>query len=48
LVEKGEDNLSEADDDEMDAVERVPTTKPNSRLACLAVVQGDVTVRVPG
>jgi ferredoxin, 2Fe-2S len=48
IAEKGAGNLSEADDDEMDAVERAPDNTLNSRLACRAIVCGDVTVRIPG
>ncbi len=47
IVTAGAENLSEADDDEMDAVEQVAGNELASRLACQAVVGGDVTVRVP-
>jgi len=41
-------NLSEADEDELDSVEKAPGNTPDSRLACQAVVVGDVTVTIPG
>lgn len=47
IVEAGMENLSEADDDEMDVVEQVPSGGLHSRLACQAVVKGDVTVTIP-
>jgi 2Fe-2S ferredoxin len=46
LVEAGAENLSEPEDDELDVLERVPGNALNSRLACRAVVRGDVTVTV--
>lgn len=48
IISRGAENLSPATDDEMDAVDLAPSVTPNSRLACLAVVQGDVTVQIPG
>jgi len=47
-VEEGMDALTEADDDEMDVIDRIPNNTLNTRLACEAVVGGDVTVRIPG
>ena len=47
IVESGMENLSEADDDELDTVEQQAENGPASRLACQAVVNGDVTVRIP-
>ena len=47
LVESGMEALSEADEDEMDVIDRTPGNALNTRLACEAVVGGDVTVRVP-
>lgn len=38
--------VTEADDDEMDVVDRIPGNTLGTRLACEAVVQGDVTVRL--
>ena len=48
IVEDGAENLSEADDDEMDVTDAAPGHTLSSRLACRAVVRGDVTVRIPG
>ena len=47
IVTEGAENLSEASDDELDTVDHAPNCTPNSRLACMAVVLGDVTVTVP-
>jgi ferredoxin, 2Fe-2S len=47
IVTAGAENLSEAQDDEMDVVDQVPSATLESRLACQAVVKGDVTVTVP-
>ncbi len=47
IVRAGEANLSEADDEEFDRVEMAPGNTIHSRLACQAVVGGDVTVEVP-
>jgi len=46
-IESGMDNLSQADEDEMDVIDRVPDNMLNTRLACEAVVGGDVVVRIP-
>ena len=48
IVDKGMEGLSEATEGELDVVDSAPGSKPNSRLACQAVVRGDVTVTVPG
>ena len=47
IVVAGMDHLSEADDDELDDLDLAPGVTPDSRLACRAVVAGDVTVTVP-
>ncbi len=47
IVEAGMENLSDATEDELDTVEQQPGNTPDSRLACQAVVRGDVTVRIP-
>ena len=47
IVEEGMDNLTEAQDDEYDTVDQVPGNTLNSRLACMAIVTGDVTVSIP-
>lgn len=47
IVLKGMDNLSEPQDEEFDKLEEVPSATLDSRLACKAVVKGDVTVTIP-
>lgn len=47
IVLEGMDNLSEASDDELDRVDYAPGATPSSRLACMAVVKGDVSVSIP-
>lgn len=47
IVKQGMENLSEAQDEEFDKLEEVPASTLESRLACKAVVQGDVTVVIP-
>jgi len=47
LVDAGPGGLSEATEDELDTIERQVDNRPNSRLACRAVVAGDVTVTIP-
>ena len=47
IVESGMDNLSPADDDELDVIDQVPGSNLQSRLACRAVVAGDVVVTIP-
>ena len=48
IVEDGAENLSPPSDEELDTVDAAPGATPRSRLACRAVVCGDVTVRLPG
>jgi 2Fe-2S ferredoxin len=48
ILVKGAENLSPPTDDELDVVDMAPNHTPDSRLACKAVVRGDVMVRVPG
>jgi 2Fe-2S ferredoxin len=50
IVKQGDENLSPnpADDDEMDRLDQAPGLTLHSRLACQAVVTGDVTVEIPG
>ena len=48
IVESGQENRTDADDEELDVIDRVPDNTLNSRLACMAVVRGDVVVRIPG
>ncbi|MBI3933218.1 MAG: 2Fe-2S iron-sulfur cluster binding domain-containing protein [Acidobacteria bacterium] len=47
IVEQGDQNLSPVERDEEDCLYRVPDFTLHSRLACRAVVRGDVTVRIP-
>jgi 2Fe-2S ferredoxin len=47
IVNSGMDKLSAADDSELDVVDQVPGSTLQSRLACQAVVAGDVTVTIP-
>ncbi len=47
IVEEGMESLCEADEDELDTVELAPANTSNSRLACQAIVGGDVTVFLP-
>jgi 2Fe-2S ferredoxin len=47
IVEQGDENLSPMQRDEEDRLYRVPDYTLHSRLACRAVVLGDVTVRIP-
>ena len=47
VVEQGDANLSPMERDEEDRLYRAPDYTLHSRLACRAVVRGDVTVRIP-
>jgi ferredoxin, 2Fe-2S len=47
IVQNGEGNLSEAEDDELDRVELAPGVTTRSRLGCQAVVKGDIVVEIP-
>ena len=47
IVTDGAEGLSEATDEEIDRVECVSGSTLDSRLACRAVVGGDVTVTIP-
>jgi 2Fe-2S ferredoxin len=47
IVKAGDDNLSPADDDELDRLDMAPGLTLHSRLGCQAVVTGDVTVEIP-
>jgi 2Fe-2S ferredoxin len=46
-VTGGEANLSEATDEELDRLDTAADLTIHSRLACQAVVKGDVTVKLP-
>ena len=47
IVEQGDQNLSPMEKAEADLLYRVPDYTLHSRLACRAIVRGDVTVRIP-
>ena len=47
VIECGDENLSPMEKDEEDRLYRVPNLSVHSRLACRAVVRGDVVARVP-
>ena len=47
IVKSGDANLLEAEDDEMDRLDTAPGLTLHSRLACQAVVKGDVVVEIP-
>jgi 2Fe-2S ferredoxin len=47
VVKTGDDNLSPKDEDEEDRLDFAPGLTPHSRLACQAVVKGDVVVEIP-
>ena len=46
-VVKGERNLSEPEDNELDRLDTAWDLRTNSRLGCQAVIKGDVTVEFP-
>jgi 2Fe-2S ferredoxin len=47
FVIKGEQNLSEPEDKELDRLDTAWDLRTNSRLGCQAVITGDVTVEFP-
>lgn len=47
IVTAGEENLSELEDDEADRLDTAWDLTPRSRLACQAVVRGDVECEIP-
>ena len=47
VVKEGETNLSSMEDDEADRLEMAAGLTLHSRLACQAVVHGDVVVEIP-
>ena len=47
IVKGGDQNLSEAEDDELDRLDMAAGLTLRSRLGCQAVVKGDVTVEIP-
>ena len=46
-VRKGEENLSEPEDKELDRLDTAWDLRTNSRLGCQAVISGDVVVEFP-
>lgn len=48
IVKEGMDNLSQADDDELDRLDMAAGLTLRSRLGCQAVVKGDITIEIPG
>ena len=48
VVLEGESNLSPMEDDEADRLDLAAGLTLHSRLACQAVVRGDVVVEIPG
>lgn len=46
-VLEGAGNLSPADEREQDLIDGVPGSTLHTRIGCLAVVQGNVTVQLP-
>ena len=48
-IDKGMENLSEAEEEEDDRVEEAPGLERNSRLSCQCIIQkeGEIVVRVP-
>jgi ferredoxin, 2Fe-2S len=47
IVTSGDDNLSPLEDDEADRLDTAWDLTPRSRLACQAVVRGDVACEIP-
>jgi len=47
IVTDGDGNLVEPDDDELDRLDQAAGLTLHSRLACQAVVKGDVTIDIP-
>lgn len=47
VVKQGEQNLSEAEDDELDRLETAADLTLHSRLGCQCIVKGDVVVEIP-
>ena len=47
IVKAGDGNLSEPEEDELDRLDMAPGLTIHSRLACQAIVKGDVVVEIP-
>ncbi|MFN7922843.1 MAG: 2Fe-2S iron-sulfur cluster-binding protein [Bryobacteraceae bacterium] len=48
ILQAGENNVSEMDDDEADRLDMAAGLTLRSRLGCQCVVTGDVTIEIPG
>jgi ferredoxin, 2Fe-2S len=46
-VNEGFENMSEADDEELDRLDMAADLKTKSRLGCQCIVKGDVVVEIP-
>jgi len=47
VIKRGEENLSEMDDEEADRLDTAAGVTLHSRLGCQCVVKGDVVVEIP-
>jgi len=49
IVKSGTEHLSEAEENELDLLDKAPGLTPTSRLGCQAVIQDDceLTIRIP-
>jgi len=49
IVKSGAEHLSEAEENELDLLDKAPGLTPTSRLGCQAVIQDDceLTIRIP-
>ncbi len=47
IVKQGDDSLPLPEEDELDRLDQAPGLTIHSRLACQAIVKGDVTVEIP-
>jgi len=47
VVKSGDENLSEAEDDELDRLDTAADLTLHSRLGCQCIVKGDVVVEIP-
>lgn len=47
LIKEGAENVSPAEEDELDLLDMLAGGTPQSRLACQTLVKGDVTIEIP-
>lgn len=47
IIKKGEENVSEMEEDEADKLDEAPGLTLHSRLGCQCVVKGDVVLEIP-